>query len=218
MKHPKLLTRKTILLPTAAGWTVIGVALFALVFGGTVSIVSFLSPNAPIASKAIIVEGWLPDYCFNEVAALLKDGTCSKVFVTGGPLETGSYLREYRTYAALGAATLRALAVPDSMMIPIPAAYAPTDRTYASAVAFGKWIDSTQCPLRSFNLLSQSTHTRRSALLFKRALGKSFSIGALAIADPDYQPGWWWRSSKGFRSVVDESIAFCYALFFVTMH
>ena len=218
MPRLRLFERKNCPVPTCAGWAIILTSIALLTVIGTVSIVPFLASDAPVNADALIIEGWLPDYCLEHVAKVSKKNPCSRIFVTGGPLESGSYLKEYLNYAVLGAATLRALSVPDSLITPVAAIYSPVDRTYASAMAFKNWLDSTRCPLRSFNLCSQSTHTRRSALLFRRALGKTFTIGAIAIDDPDYHPLFWWRSSKGFRLVIDESIALLYALFFVTLH
>jgi hypothetical protein len=218
MKLPPLIRKKTCYLPTGAGWIVVFIFLATPILIYICSIHPFLASTRPIQGDALIIEGWVSDYCLESAALLIDRKPYRTIFVTGGPLESGSYLKEYVNYAALGAATLRILAVPDTRIIAIPAAHSPVDRTHASAVAFKKWVDSTNCPLRRFDLCSQATHTRRSALLFQRALGKSYRIGTIAINDPDYDPEIWWKSSKGVRSVVDETVAYLYALFFIAIH
>jgi uncharacterized SAM-binding protein YcdF (DUF218 family) len=218
MKLPNLVQKKNCYVPTPAGWvcccSIIG--CFFVVF--TMTIHPFLAKNnPPVKNEALIIEGWLPDYCLEAAVSLYFKHHYSSLFITGGPLEAGSYLKEYKTYAELGAATLKKLSIPDSVLIPVPAPYSHVDRTYASAVAFKQWIDSTHTPIRHFTLISQSTHTRRSALLFKRALGKQYKIGSIAINDREYKPLLWWKSSKGVRSIINESIAYLYALFFITI-
>lgn len=216
MRIPRLITRKPCYLPTGAGWVFVSFSLLLLLTLFSITIHPFLAPCTPLEGEALIIEGWVPDYCLESVAHLFDRNHYRAIFVTGGPLESGSYLKEYKNYAALGAATLRILLIPDSVIVAVPAAHTPVDRTYTSAAAFKKWVDSTRCPFRVFDLCSQATHTRRSTILFKRALGKSFKIGSIAITDPDYDPRFWWRSSKGVRSVIDECIALLYALLFIT--
>ncbi len=215
MKVPQLYKRRQCCVPTTAGWFFIlsiTIAFISVIF---FYIHPFLSPSKPINGDALIIEGWLPDGCLESAAKYFHKKNYKVIFVTGGPLESGSYLKEYHTYAFLGAATLKALSVPDSSIIPIPAPFTITDRTYTSAVAFKKWIDSTKYSFKNFDLISEGTHTRRTVLLFKRALGKQYRIGSIAIPNPNYNPKQWWRSSTGVRAVIDESIAYLYALLFV---
>ena len=218
MQFPCLFTRRPCYLPTGAGWvSILSISVLLLSFV-IFSIHPFLAPFRPVGGDALIIEGWLPDYCLESAARLFNQKPFKTIFVTGGPLESGSYLKEYRTYASLGAATLRALSIPDSCIITVPAPFTVIDRTYTSAVAFKKWVDSANCSFTTFDLISRAAHTRRSALLFKRVLGKQYRIGAIAVAHPDYNPQCWWRSSTGVRSVIDESIAYLYALLFITFH
>lgn len=212
----RLLKKAVVPLPTKTGLLIIFCFTLITVIFSVKTIHPFLAVDQPINNSVLIVEGWLPDYCLDKCASLLLHGAYTSIIVTGGPLEQGSYLKEYKTYADLGAASLRACSIPDSSLHPVPAGYSPIDRTYASAAALKNWIDSTGFSGRKFTLCSQSTHTRRSTMFFRRALGNKFIVGSLAIDDRDYDAGKWWMSSKGVRSVIDESIAYLYGLFFIT--
>lgn len=53
-----------------------------------------------------MVEGWTPDYVLEEAVAEYKRGRYQKLYVTGGPIEAGAPLAEYRTYAERGAAVV----------------------------------------------------------------------------------------------------------------
>jgi len=66
---------------------------------------SFLAVNDPVEDGALVVEGWLPDYALQEAITEFGRGHHSRIFVTGGPFESGAPLPEYRTFAELGAAT-----------------------------------------------------------------------------------------------------------------
>lgn len=212
----RLFKKALVPVPTKTGLLIIFCLMFITALFAITTIHPFLAVNQPVSNSTLIVEGWLPDYCLDRCAKLFLNDTYTAIMVTGGPLEQGSYLKEYKTYADLGAASLRALSIPDSCLHVIPAGYSPVDRTYASASALKKWINTTGFTGRTFTLCSHSTHTRRSTLFFKRALGKEFTIGSLAIDDRDYDAEKWWMSSKGVRSVIEESIAYIYGLFFVT--
>jgi uncharacterized SAM-binding protein YcdF (DUF218 family) len=215
---PLLFKKRECSVPTVFGWVALSAPVFAVLCLFFLTIHPFLAVNRPLGGGALIIEGWVPDYCFDSAAVLLKNGTYQKTFITGGPLESGSYLIAYNTYADLGARTLRCSTVPDSLIVAVPAPHSRVDRTWGSACALRDWLDSTGSPITTFDLLSQSTHTRRSRLFFRRALGSTCRIGSRAIADPDYNPKRWWTSSKGVRQTIDESIAYLYALVFMFRH
>lgn len=215
MYFPPLIQEKKCKVPTKIGYGLILLVTFVIFWTFVFSIHHFLAPYKPINGDALIVEGWVPDYCMDSVASLVKEKKYKKIFVTGGILEVGSYLKEYNTYALIGAETLKKLSLPDSIIIPVSAPYSKVDRTYTSALAFKRWLDSTKCPFRKFDICSQGPHTRRSRLLFSKACGKEYKFGMIAIKDPEYKPNLWWTTSKGVRSVIDETVAYIYALFFV---
>lgn len=215
MKIPPLFLKKTLTVPTIAGWCAISLVFILCFSGAMITVHPFLAPTRPNGAGGLIIEGWVPDYCFEEAVIRYKKGNYQQILITGGPLESGSYLKEFKTYATLGAATLDRLAIPDSCIVPVPAPHSPVDRTWNSALALKRWLDSSGCMLTTFDLLSQSTHTRRSRLFFRRVLGKRYAVGSIAVKDPDFNHAAWWTSSKEFRQTVDESIAYVYALFFV---
>jgi uncharacterized SAM-binding protein YcdF (DUF218 family) len=71
-------------------------------------------------------------------------------------------------------------------------------------------------PVQSVNLVTENTHARRTRLLFGKALGKNVAVGIIAIPNPDYDKGHWWRYSEGVKDVGSEAVAYVYArLFFI---
>ena len=65
----------------------------------------------------------------------------------------------------------------------------------------------------AFNLLTEAAHARRTRLLYQEAFGEGVKIGIIAVPNPDYDAGHWWRYSEGVREVLGESIAYLYAKF-----
>src|SRR5687768_4391501 len=84
---------------TFKGW----LALLSIILAGSITIglflPSFLAATRPVPCSYLVVEGWIPDYALEWAAAEFKRGSYQKVFCTGGPLERGSLLSEFRTYA-----------------------------------------------------------------------------------------------------------------------
>ena len=93
----------------------------------------------------------------------------------------------------------------------VPAPLVRTDRTYASAVALRDWLHGHGGPVAGLNVISVGPHARRTRLLFERALGQGTTVGIIALEDREYDPGRWWKSSQGFRTVTGEWLAYGYA-------
>ena len=205
------LQRRECLLPTWRGWLVLLFAVAALVVFSIRGAYSFLAVNDPIDNGALVVEGWLPDYALQEAITEFGRGHYRRIFVTGGPLENGAPLSEYRTFADLGAATLVRLGLNTNAVQAVPAPKVRLDRTYASAVALKNWLGPHGVTETNFNIISLGPHSRRSRLLFEKALGKDYKVGSIAIENQDYDARRWWASSAGVRSIMDEIIAYVYA-------
>ena len=180
---------------------------------------SFLSKNVPIASKVLVVEGWLPDYALKQAIEIFRREHYKMIITTGGPLGVGSYLKEYKDYANLAKATLLALGMKDEEVFAVSAADVKRDRTYHSALALKEWMSINKSRVEAFNLASLGPHTRRSNLLFKKAfsekdglLENSIEIGSFAIEPEDYNPQKWYASSAGVRTTINELIAYMYVV------
>lgn len=171
----------------------------------------YLAPTHPIASEVLVVEGWCDDEFLKAAVAEFSRGKYDRILVTGGPLEQGSTLSEYRTYAELGAASLSRIAPPGTPITAVPASKVDRDRTYNSGLALRKWFREQGTPPAAINLLSVGVHARRSRLLFEKAMAGDTSVGIIAATDPSYDARRWWTTSNGVRNVIDEFIAFFYA-------
>jgi uncharacterized SAM-binding protein YcdF (DUF218 family) len=209
----RLFHRRQCLVPTWRGWLLLALVFGAVTYVGIRGAYSFLAVNDPKPGGVLVVEGWAADYALEAVVADFKQFSYEKVYVTGGPIEWGAPLSQYKTYAELGTATLLALGMSSNVVQAVPAPRVKQDRTYACAVALRKWVEEHGIQPGRINLVTVGPHARRSRLLFQKGFGKDMPIGVVAVPEPDYDARHWWHSSLGFRSVTGEAIAYMYARF-----
>lgn len=216
MRFPKLFKRTSVPLPTFSGWILLSgiVAFVFTVF--LLNIHPFLSESDPSGGDLLVVEGWLPDYALEKAAGIFLSGHYRMVITTGGPLDQGSYLIEYKTYAGVAYNSLKAIGLADSIILPIPSEGVNKDRTYQAAVAFRGWLVSSGKEFSSIDVVSLGAHTRRSALLYKKVLGSQIRVGKIAVENESYDSRKWWNSSEGVKSVVSEVVSGIYTFFFIS--
>ena len=206
-----LLRRRSCWLPTVRGALLLLILFAFLLIFGFRNIQAFLAVNDPAPEGILVVEGWSPDYAL-ETAKLEEQGNpYHLLYVVGGPLEQGAPLSQYPTYADLGAAILLRMGMSQDTVQAVPSGYVYKDRTYAEAVALSIWLRQHGLSPKEINLISLGAHARRSRLLFEKAFGKSTRVGIIAVEDRNYDPGHWWKTSEGVRSVISETIAYGYA-------
>jgi len=175
----------------------------------------FLATTRKVDANILVVEGWVHDYVIRAAAKEFSSGAYQRVFSTGGPSTgSGGYTWDADTSASVGASQLRAVGVAPASVQMVPSHVIGRDRTYYSAIALRDWFRERNVSVGSFNIVAESTHSRRTWLLFQEAFGDKVKVGVIAVQNPDYDPKRWWRSSDGFRDVVSEAIAYFYAKLF----
>jgi len=208
-----LFQRRVCILPTWRGWlALLSSAALILLLAGRFAY-PFLALNQPIPAEVLVVEGWAPKYAFLQATEAFRKGGYKTLFITGGTIEEGSPLSDYKTYAELGAALLRKEGFPEEHLQAVPAPYVQRDRTYQSALTLKSWMIAHGGPPKSLNVISVGPHARRTHLLFERAFQGSSQVGIIAATSRDFDATHWWRYSQGVRSVIDEAIAYLYARF-----
>lgn len=208
-----LLQRRSCLIPTLRGWLLLLIAAMAVLILAFRDMNAFLAVNDPVAGGVLVVEGWAPDYALKTAMLKYEGSPGQKLYVVGGPLDQGAPLSEYKTYSELGAAILVQMGMSKDTVQAVPISYVRKDRTFASAEGLQNWLRQHGGVPKEINLISVGAHARRSRLLYQKAFGTSTQVGIIAVEDRSYDPSHWWRSSQGFRSVIDEMIAYGYARF-----
>ena len=191
------------------------IAIAVLFFLFVRGIHPFLAINRAIPGEVRVVEGWLPDDALEQVAKEFKIEDAKWLLTTGGPIEQGSFLTPYKTYAELSRSTMLTLGLPAEKVVALPAPPVLKDRTYTSATACKTWIEHEHPEITQFTIYTVGPHARRTRLLYRKAFGPKYSIGIRALEAHSYDSSAWWRSSAGVRTVLSEFIAYLYAVIFL---
>ena len=151
----------------------------------------------------------MPDYVMEEAIAYTRTIPVKRIFTTGVPLDTGTFLSDYRDYAHLSAASLAKMGVDPQLICPAPAVEVKTERTRAMAAALKQILDGENIPSadRRINLYTLGTHARRSRRIFQDTLGPGWQVGIVSVPSSDYDQEKWYRQSAGAKTVINELIA-----------
>jgi len=209
----RLLRKREVTLPTWRGWTIIFLIATAVGIMFIRGVHGFLAMQRPAPDGVLVVEGWQADYALQLAAREVELGHYRRLYVTGGPLESGAPLSEYGTYAELGASVLSKSGVNTNQIEAVPAPWVPQDRTFTCAVTLRDWFRARHEVPARITVLTSGAHARRSRLLFELAFGKEVQVGVISVPPRDYEPRRWWASSQGVRTVIGEFVAYGYARF-----
>jgi hypothetical protein len=108
------------------------------------------------------------------------------------------------TYAQSARAMLIRFGVPSGIITAVPAYGLPRSRTWGNAHAFG--IQARQDGIRAFDVATVGVHARRSRSLFQAACGPGVKVGVVALTDPFCTRSNWWRSYRGWYTMLKEVV------------
>jgi hypothetical protein len=199
---------------TWLGWLLVLVLMTAAFFIFLANLYPFLAPNKPPHEGVMVVEGWIHDFALRDAVDMYEKGNYSKIVCTGTPIETGSYIQQFKSYPEMTAARLRKMGLPDDQIVVTIADDNKNDRTYLAAVAMREGIMAYNIGETNLHLITTGPHGRRSRMLFKKALGKEYHIGVTCLDESSYDAKDWYTCSEGVRSVIGEFIAYAYAKLF----
>ncbi len=192
----------------------LAVLLIGVGFGVVRGVYPFLAVSAPVATKMLVVEGWVHPYAVEKSAEEFRRGGYVRIFTTGGPVVgKGGYVNDFQTSASVGADRLKIAGIPAAMVQMVPSRVNGRDRTYSSAVALREWFEQHDQSVSSFNVVTEGAHARRTRLMFQRAFGSGVKVGVISIRSPDFDAAHWWYYSEGTEEVVQETIGYLYAKF-----
>ena len=209
-----ILTRKERWGLSARGWLLLGCLAVILFFGFILNIHPFLAETYRVDAKTLVVEGWVYEHGIRTAIEEFKTGRYDHVFTTGGPPVRAGANSSDQTAANVIADWLQYRGIPSEVLQAVPSHEIERDRTYYSALALRTWLREHHMTVNSLNVVTETTHARRTRLLYQKAFGNGVTIGIIAAPNPDYDPKRWWRYSDGVRDVVSETCAYIYAKLF----
>ena len=167
----------------------------------------FLARQAPVAAETLVVEGWVSDDLLAQAAGWAESNGVKRIVATGGPIELGSYLASFRTYAEMTRARMEALGLGAKFeLAAVPAEKVRRGRTRESARA----LKAAGAAAGAFNVASEGPHARRSWRAFRDEFAGQAEVGSVALTPAEYDGTDWWRCSEGVRAVVSEAMAYGY--------
>lgn len=200
---------------TWLGRIVILIILGSAIWLFTHTIHEFLAPVEPVKTGVMVLEGFVNDLSVEEAFKVFQDENYKLMLITGKKRMKGSHLDFYKNDGTYTAATLDSLGMDMAKLVVVEMDEDIfKDRTYYSAVAVNNWIQKNHPEITSLNLITLGCHGRRSHYLFEKALGDEIKVGIISLPNQGFNADKWWRSSYGFRQVMQETIAWVYAKFF----
>lgn len=161
-------------------------------------------------AKYVVVEGWVNDYVLTAAVHEFDDLDAKLLLTTGLPLERGQALSDYKDFANLAANSIaRAGGMKAEEIYPVPAPSVARERTAAMASALKTALDAMTIPAeeKKIQLITSSTHARRSRAMYQRMLGPEWQVGVVSVPDISYPADQWYRHSSGAKGVIDELVA-----------
>lgn len=210
---PALFRRRSVPLPTLAGWLLLVACGAFAVLGLVRAAYPFLAPNAPMGGGLLVVEGWAGVPAFDEAARRFAAGGYSHLVATGGPIEADSPCAGSDvSWAEHAARNLRERGVPSDSVDAVPSPASAQDRTYLSAVALREWLAARGESVDRIDVVTLGPHGRRTRRLYRQAFGDAIAVGILSMPSIDYDAARWWRSSEGTKRIVVESIGLAWTV------
>lgn len=200
--------------PTWLGWLLIAITFLALCFAAVKNLYGFLAPEKQPHKGLMIIEGWIHDFALDEAITIFKLGDYEKIVCTGVPIDTGSYIQQFKSYPEMTAQRLRKLGIPEEKIVITVADDQKKDRTYLAAVALREAFIAYNLEETDLHLITIGPHGRRSLMLYKKALGPEYNIGVTCLEPASYDAETWYTGSEGVRFVIGETLAYLYAKIF----
>lgn len=174
----------------------------------------YLSKSNQLKGQYLVLDGQLPDYAIEQAIDIFKENNYKAIVVMGGKLPSGHYIAGKKTMAEITYSTFIELGFDSTKLVLIKGQTVLKDRTYISGINLKDWFDEQNIDHAEVDILSVGCHTRRSEYLFQKALGHDFKVGVIAITDKGFNIKRWWKTSNGVRTVINETVAYIYAVIF----
>lgn len=188
-------------------WVVLGCLILGTTWFCASHAYDYLAPVEPaVGARVLVVEAGPSLEAVHYVKGLLDTGRYSRIVPVSMPIDPLSPFAHFGTDADLWAARLVRLGVPPERVEVVRVPALDRHRTAHKALAVRRHLDVRAAA--AVDLVSPSTHARRSLLVYERAL-RPTRVGVLSIPQPDADRQWW-NSSAGVRMVIGEALALGY--------
>jgi uncharacterized SAM-binding protein YcdF (DUF218 family) len=163
-----------------------------------------------LPAEVLVVEGWIGRDGVRAAEVEFEQRAYQYVVTSGGMTSANGWEQPGRSYAEMAGEELLRLGVPKDKIIVAPAKNTETHRTYESAVAVWRALQTRGIQPKVINLFTLGPHARRSRLVFAKAGGQGTKVGVIAWTPPGDQALPWWRSSDRTKALLTETAAYLF--------
>jgi hypothetical protein len=210
----RLVQRRTIWCPTWLG-------SFCLFFLLAVPLVwwglrgeSILSSTKRFPAEVLVVEGWIGSVGVRAAATEFARGSYEYVVATGGLTSGKGWGQTGWSYAEGADHELNRSGVPEERIIVAPSRGTENQRTYESALAVLRALETRGVHPKALNIFTLGPHAKRSGLVFAKVLGQGTKVGVVGWIPTDYHSLPWWRSSDRAKDLLTETAGYLYEVLF----
>ncbi|GAB4317816.1 MAG: hypothetical protein Kow00127_09700 [Bacteroidales bacterium] len=200
---------------TFTGWTMLlgvnGMILFFILKG----IAGYLVVNEPLRTNILVVDGMMPGYGYDSIASLVRRNHYDYLITTGIDLDYTYNPNENFNIAAFSYKVLSTKDLGDCRLVKVPAGRAERDRTLTASITLKKWFINEKILPGKINVIAFSCHARRTWLVYRKTFRGFADVGIITVNDNTYNYRHWYRTSKGVRMVLSETIGLMYTTFFI---
>jgi|SRR6516162_8027551 len=171
---------------------------------------AFLSLTERVPAEVLVVEGWIGRDGVRAAEVEFEQRAYQYVVASGGMTSVKSWEPPGRSYAEMAGEELLRLGVPKDRIIVAPPRDTETHRTYESAVAVWRALQTRGIQPKMINVFTLGPHARRSRLVFAKTGGQGTKVGVIAWTPPGDEALPWWRSSERTKALLGETAAYLF--------
>jgi uncharacterized SAM-binding protein YcdF (DUF218 family) len=175
---------------------------------------SFLSLTERRPAEILVVEGWIGRDGVRAAATEFERGAYQYVVTSGGVSKSEGWAEGGWSYAEGARQELIRSGVPETKIIVAPAIDVDRQRTYESALAVWRKLQSLSIKPTSINVFTRGPHARRSRLVFAKVEGSGTKVGVISWSPSRNQAEPWWRGSNRAKDLLIETVGYLFEALF----
>lgn len=204
---PRLLQRRTVLLPTFLGWLTLFALVSSFVLFWAFKGEAFLSQPKRLPAEVLAVEGWIGPEGANAAAAEFAHGGYQFIVATSG-LSGDRWTKRRWSYAQETEEQLLRLGIPRDRVILAMPTNTDDRRTFESAQAVFRSLRERDIHPKAINVFTIGVHARRSRLVFAKVFWPITNVGVVPWFPVGYSSGPWWNSSDRAVDFMKETFGY----------
>lgn len=191
--------------------------LFALLITPFFFIYPYLNYTKKVNTKILIVEGWISELSLSSVVILFQNGFYDQIITVGCPYNDPIRNPYNLSGAELAYNYLINAGISKQNITAVPAPTVNRHKTLTAAIFLKHWMKNNNFIAASFNIVTESVHTRKSYITYKRVFPDN-EIGVITFPERIYSKHFmylskknWFLSKKGIYLVMKNLVGCFYA-------